>query len=83
MIEVKVVNVRDAPAGSFIYVGRYSPGRFVAHPLANPFRLPRHPTEEDRAACLEDYAEWLDKQPLHLLHTLAARVLRTRQPLGC
>lgn len=82
MIEVKVVNVRDAPRGSFIYVGRMMPGRFQAHPLANPFRLPRGPTEEDCEACKEDYSEWLDDQPRHLLQELAAKVLKTRWPLG-
>jgi len=83
MIRVQVVNVRDAPRGSYIYVGRMAPGKFQAHPLANPFRLPRGPTEEDRKGCLEDYTEWLEKQPPHLLQELAEKVLKTRLPLGC
>lgn len=81
----RVINVREAEPYTYIYVGRYMPGLYRGHPLANPFKLPRKATEADRSACLERYREWLLSLPdwRQQIDALAARVQATGLPLGC
>jgi hypothetical protein len=55
---IAVVNVLIAPAGSFVYCGRYNATyRLPASPLANPYHLAR---EADRPAVLAQYATWFE-----------------------
>lgn len=75
----EVVNVRTAAPGTYIYVGRYMPGKFPASPWGNPFKLARNASPDDRMRCLEDYRAWLGEQP-HLLARLPE--LKGRR-LGC
>ena len=87
-MKVEVVNVRNFPLEAptpYIYVGRYMPGTFRGHPLANPFKLPSKATAADRMDCLRQYEVWLDRLSNRddLLQRLAAQVQRTGLPLGC
>ena len=87
-MKVEVVNVRNFPLEAptpYMYVGRYMPGIFRGHPLANPFKLPSKATAADRIDCLRQYKLWLNQLPNRddLLHRLAAQVCKTGLPLGC
>lgn len=82
----RTLNVRTALAGTYIYVGRYMPGRFAGHPLGNPFKLRRGASLAERLDNREQYAAWLDeldKQDPSILERLADEVERTGLGLGC
>jgi hypothetical protein len=81
---IRVVSVRTH-RGPCIYVGRTMPGRFVGHPLANPFRVRRGATVAEMDAVLHRYAAWLDALPDRdeQLARLAEEIRRTGRPLGC
>ena len=82
----RVINVRSASLGeTYVYVGRMMPGRFAGHELANPFRLPRRATEQQRRECLERYVAWLSGLPdlRERLRRLQAATVYGTYPLGC
>lgn len=88
MSGIRVVNVRDFPfeyPTPYVYVGRYMPGVFRGHPLANPFKLRRKATAADRAECLDKYRAWVLAHPRRdeLLAGLLRQVRTTGLPLGC
>lgn len=88
MQKPRVVNVRDFPfeyPTPYIYVGRYMPGRFAGHPLANPFKVKRSASVAERVACLDRYREWLRNLPDRdvKLAILARKVVLSGLPLGC
>lgn len=89
----KVVNVRDYPFAysldkvEFLYVGRAC-GKFSrGHPLANPFRLRRNATADERKECLDKYVAWLREMNPDRLEIEVARLavsfMRRKLPLGC
>jgi hypothetical protein len=85
---IQVVNVRDYPTTyptPYIYVGRYMPGLFKGHPLANPFKLSRKAADAERVACLEKYRQWVRTVPdwEDRVRELGERCRRLRLPLGC
>lgn len=101
MPRVRVVNVRGLPPADragVVYVGRRwagvrgvkkKPGDqtvvWPAHELANPFRLPMHASDAERAACIAAYTAWLTARP-SLDADLAGLWAATdggRLPLGC
>jgi uncharacterized protein (TIGR02996 family) len=71
---------------SFVYVGRnIHHTDWKKHPLANPFRLKKGDTDEERAACIARYRAWLLTLP-DLSEQLAELRTATRNgelPLGC
>lgn len=80
---VRVVNVRTAEPGTYLYVGRHAPG-LKGHPLANPYKLRRGATVHEREGCLKRYIEWLDKEDKErAILVLAGEVLAFSLPLGC
>ena len=81
-----IVNVKNFPGwkGRFIYVGRRCFG-LAGHPLANPFKLSRKATLNERFECRNCYKEWLNALPNkdQLLDRLANEVYLTSFPLAC
>ena len=88
----------DRERAGVVYVGRRwagvtrgganserRPVVWLAHPLANPYRLAVDAGETGRVACIEKYREWLLTRPT-LDADLLALWLQTekgRLPLGC
>lgn len=62
---IKVCNVRTAKTNAYIYVGRATGGKNSrkGHELANPFKLPKKATEQDRVDCIRLYQKWLYDHP--------------------
>lgn len=87
----RVANVRkktaeEIEAAGIVYVGRAMYGKggmgregvvLKAHPLANPYRLTRKPTADDRRECVEKYVDWLveDDERMKLARTLGGKAL--------
>lgn len=70
----------QAHKAGVVYVGRPFPRRgFDGHPLANPFRIGKGASEDERLECVTQYVEWLYADPERV--TLA-RSLRGKC-LGC
>lgn len=67
-----------------IYCGRKMPG-LGESPLANPFKVSKRSTPEERQECLRKYEQWLDAHPERdrLLADLAEKVRQTGYPLSC
>jgi hypothetical protein len=86
----RVLNLRDfadgAPNGA-IYCGRsMSRRRLRGSPFANPFKLRRNASADERTECIACYERWLMMQPALLarLHTLAGHDLTCWcAPLPC
>lgn len=79
----RVVNVRGMTADQLagvVYVGRANPTyNLPAHPLANPFKLSRTATPEERWECGARYRRWLTSSPARVA---LAKSLRGKV-LGC
>jgi hypothetical protein len=85
-----VLNMHDFPDGvpdGAIYCGRPVPRRRISgSPFANPFKLRRTASADERVECIACYERWLMMQPALLaqLHTLAGRDLACWcAPLPC
>jgi hypothetical protein len=55
---IEVVNVRAWRRDAYLYIGRPMSG-FIGSAFANPFKLRRGASHDERMECLAGYREWL------------------------
>lgn len=68
---VRVAHVHDRVDGG-VYIGRAMPGR-TGSVFANPFKLRRGASVDERRQCVQRYADWLRARPELLARLPALR----------